>query len=263
MESVQQRVQASLARLQSLVFEKYGRQLEMVNRMEVELEDSDFMVPMDWHGDNFATAVIRGGAELSKGEQSQIEDLVRMLIEPLIVSEMIHSDRTPAPQVSNVVPLFPGIEIRIPQKEASTALVVGIETRNQTLAFQTAVDVHEFVGSWALLSFSDIESRIKTLNDLVDLGRSTLYVPEISELTQHQRELLAEFIKSPLRRETVIIVSSQAPYLELETKGLVEAELAQALQVNLLRLDTFPADRKKRIECIEMLLGDELAEVLH
>jgi hypothetical protein len=286
------RVEDSLKRLQQLVKNQYGKDLEIIPLSGVDGEANevgsssgdDLIIPVEINGERLGTAVVRQAAGLDKLSSLRLSDLVRLVLAPVLngfaedirISLREIESTGKALAAENVIPLFNHVENsydlidlhpKIQNAEASALarqkasekpLTINFQSLNPHKSYQAAIDVHEMVGSWAFLMWSDIKPRLKSIADLAKLGRCTVFISDVLDLEPEERDLIERFVKLQAPEMPVLVVGSRKSLITLVAEGLIDEGLAESLSGLTMNLDMIPQIKGALRDCVELLVAGEL-----
>lgn len=286
------RVEDSLKRLQQLVLNQYGKELDIIPIISAGEETSsneslrgeDFFIPVEANGEILGTAIIKQGAGLDKQSSLRLSDLVRLVLTPVLtgfaedirlsLKEIEQSGRSHSKE--NVINLFkfsdttidvselhPKIKNSIPADYArelsgEKALTICFQSLNPYRSYQAAIDVHETVGSWAFLMWSDIRPRLRSLGDLVKLGRCTIFVNDVLDIELEERDLFERFVKIQGPEMPVLVVGTRKALSIQVSEGFIDKGLATSLENLTLNLDKIPQIKGALRDSVELLIAGEL-----
>lgn len=145
-------------------------------------------------------------------------------------------------------------EIKDHPKHSVSMIGGGFEARHQL-----AVQIHETLKSWSLVSWKDAGLAYWNTDDFEDLSKVSIYVRDILELAPKERQQLLTLSRLPHSMRPHLIVGSYRPLAEYVQENILEQDLADAFAKINIFVDQMPKDYLRLAEVLEMLFERELS----
>ncbi|MGE4132686.1 MAG: hypothetical protein AB7F86_13665 [Bdellovibrionales bacterium] len=105
-----------------------------------------------------------------------------------------------------------------------------IEALSVSEVHRLVTELHSHSGRMIMLHFQDVEeSHRLSAQHLVELGPVTLFIPELSLLSQKEQSSLFEMTRTPIHRRPILMVGTTKPYAELRTDPSLRLDLVMHL----------------------------------
>lgn len=118
-----------------------------------------------------------------------------------------------------------------------------------------ANEVHEISQRWACLKFRDVQSQIRSAEDIKSLGSLTLIIDDVLELSPQLQTLIYEYlITAQSTQDPLLIMASASEIEHLESQNMIHQGLAQILKFHRLEVDRLPRDSKLLHDALEIML---------
>lgn len=260
---------SAVEKLQSLLLERYGKQIEL-NMINDASEDFNFAaksqrsheghlkIPISFNSHFFATAVIKEAQDLNEEDQASITSLVQMILEPTFYSWFLDHQK-PFTIVANPVHHLS----LVPDEEAQAEPEVWcLESLNTEWIKKVALRMHELSERWAFFEYKDIADQIFSVRDLNELGQVTLVVPDWTQLYPFHRNIIAEYLRTNVDNSLtrpLVLVGTTKSLDALKSLHAMSEDLLNRAATRHLRLDRLPTDFTRLEEVLKMLLeGPEI-----
>jgi len=208
----------------------------------------DLVIPLTVSGDFLGAAVARGGARLKIETMNRVIEIVHMILGQALKtmdrSELLietESKLAPVELPPNVISLnkyrsrkrtSPGLAKR--KNAFSTPTPLYLEGDKNFPYHKLAVDIHNKSNAHSFVSWLDLDpNSISKISDLKEMGRVTIFIPEVSKLSPNHQLLLLEYLKEARRLNLPSVIAISTISLEQLHKS---SKISKALFQQLLRI---------------------------
>lgn len=262
---------SAVQRLRGILKSRYGKGLTVRYVVDARSIDFDSAGPQVHKGDLqipifvkerfLGLATIPSVSDLQPDTFGPIVDLVKMVLEPSLQKWYLENQSSEAGEVVTAPSLVH--EQPVPEELSSLAKGAFLVSQNPYAIPRWALSIHETLGRWAFLHFSDLGKELKSRMELQALGAVTLLIDDLLMITPAQEEVLAQFLEnSDPENEPMILIGSTISLEEVRQRGLIRNEIIDMLAPFVLELDRLPRQSKQMEEALRMLLDAEAAQVL-
>ncbi|MES2769418.1 MAG: hypothetical protein V4596_09760 [Bdellovibrionota bacterium] len=217
------------------------------------------LVPVYVDGEIFGSIVIKDGMNVDPLNFEDLHIFLDTTLKDFIIKkeklrrikieESIIKANKMKESSSNVIPLFKNMndDIVLSLTRSYEEKTTDIETKNdkvwRSALFLTggdytqtraiAHDIHSLLNRNAFVPYSVLEMNSPRFSEnLPSLGRISIYIPEILDLSQNEAAEIFNFIKNLSSREhPFFIISSQKSFDEIQKEALLDPELISALKL--------------------------------
>ncbi len=268
-------VQSTVEKLAQLVLRQYGCEISylelntlplslrksLANNKPVTLEENVYL-PILTETTLQGVVTIKHGYDLSEKVISYLHSVSQVLLESALISslqiekiEALEKQMAAATESqAKVTPMshFRDNQFTIHgtpksdyQDEFDFACLIESETSFDI--FKMALEIHQAAARMVFLSFRDLEAGIeKTVAGLNKLGRVTIFIEDIKQLSLEQQADLLKFLTQRISKESPqIVVGTTAPYSDLKNDSQVNQEFLKKITVGYLHLTQPFATYKK------------------
>lgn len=120
-----------------------------------------------------------------------------------------------------------------------------------------ATNIHEILGSWSLVPWTDAGIAHWNTDDMEDLADICIYVRDIFELSPEERRQLLTLGRLPQALRPHLIVGSYRPLVDYVNEKAIEPEIAALFSEASIFVDQMPKDYLRLQEVLEMLFDIE------
>lgn len=265
----------TLQRLSDLIRKQYGCRFEYLNEVELRgqnllliyellkagkpaISDKAMFFPVSPNGELLGAAKIAGHQKLAQGEISNLNQIIRMVLESTllnvdrldtisILEDQLNKSAEGETHMPNIIRLSdhkPAPEIdpreldRWKLKERLSFPFL-IEAQSEEDAFRMALEVHDVSGRNFFAPMEDLEASTFTdLESLKSLGACTIYVSSFDQLTEPIQKTLVDYYNAERgRRSPQIIVGTTRAYSDLKKDVMINSEFLSRLSVGYLYLN--------------------------
>lgn len=250
-----------------LISEIYGKKIDFKFLTSAESQksyytkDDDLLIPLSYKKEHLGEIIIYRGATMDNQEKEELVDLVHFLIEPKVYSlrlqEIEKMASISSPNSENVIhlfrkkPLFEESESDDLQHKKSISQIIHLKSKSTELRRKVAFKIHEISGSMSFFNFSDVSKSIHSLQDLLTLTDSTIFIEDILLLNKNEIDLLCEFSKRSVEKIQFLIGSNLT---EIEIEHLpCDDQLKKDLQAFIFDIDKVPVAQQTSHDILELL----------
>lgn len=263
---------SAVQRLRGILKSRYGKGLTVryvVDARSIDFDSAgpqvhkgDLQIPIFVRDRFLGLATIPAVSDLQPDTFGPIVDLVKLVLEPTLQKWYLDNqtmeeatDRSVLPEVLH--------EVAAPEDVSSLAKGAFLISQNPFAIPRWALSIHETLGRWAFLHFSDLGKELKSRMELQALGAVTLLIDDLLMITPAQEKILAEFLEnSDPENEPLILIGTTMSLAEVRERGLIRGEILDLLAPFVIELDRLPRQSKQMEEALRMLLDAEAAQVL-
>ncbi len=269
----------TVRKLKTLINERFQRDLLIQSMLPVDSQEmdglefkvisGDLVIPIWVQNRYFATAKVPKISGFSGVEQEAITSLVKLILEPTFygwyLGQLADNARA-AVKYDVMMPMRPVVLLSESQSLSASAEAVDtaslisnylfLESKNPHEVLKAAAQIHDLTSNWASVRFNDIATETTSVDEILAMGNITLVIEDILNLSPVQRLLILQLLRNPRKTEGPFIMLGSSSALEdLEADDMIPKDLAVLFKNQRLNIDRLPADRKKREDIYEMLLG--------
>lgn len=259
---------SSVERLLGLIQSRYGLGLEVNFLSEPVMPDQGgsfffkdriMKIPLLSDGTYFGTAILRDADRISELERPGVADLIKMVLEPELQQHYLRIQKERSEldmgSLDNVEFMFPTNAEFFEEDliETDAAMYEG----PLDLIIKAAHETHEIRENWAFLPWDQIADQVKGPGDILQLGSSTIFVEELSELSVNQQRMILFCLeKAPKddQPKPFFVFGSRFSYNELCKMTETDKELMKFLKSRCLNLARVPQGRQQMIQTLELFL---------
>lgn len=249
---------ASVQRLQGLLKHRYGKGLEVRflvdatqwNSSGVTVSSGDLFIPIVQEGMFLGLAKVPSVHDLPSTSIEAITEVVRLILEPALYRRYLDGQ----PTMGEVDGESEQIHSEPANQEQSPKAVLLYSTNPQRIQ-KVAVNLHETTERWAMLRYSDMK-RFGSVEEIQGLGRATIFVEDLLQLSPDELNVLSEFLKvSDTRIEPMILVGSTRTLHEINNSGDYPETLTTEFSRFSAELDRWPQDESMLRQALSMILN--------
>lgn len=248
MKSVQEqfnyRVWSAFSRL---VEKRYHRNIAFSPAMSAEdfgkeyilTTNGDLILPL-YAGEHFLGAIrVKQGGTLSNDERQAIQKMFSKVGSALL-------------DASDSLNRMESNEGQETKKYTCNLIGGGHELRHKI-----ATNLHEVLGSWSLVPWTDSGIAHWNNEDMEDLANICIYVRDILELSPQERQQLLTLRKLPSALRPHLMIGSFESLNQYVDDQLLDPEFAILFSETTIFTEQMPKDYLRLKEVLEMLVGDE------
>jgi hypothetical protein len=218
-------------------------------------EQNTIGFPINLHGAFAGLAVVRGWKDTRPRRLLQLAELFTLVLEAGFQQEerrdrlrLIEERLSVFDETSNVIPLRPARFGRVlqlidtnqltpAQPSPLTTLPLLIETSSGFPLNRVAIEIHNMSGRWAFIDAKDLPKDIfDSRENLEQLGAMTIFIKDITQLSESQQKKLAEYLSIKPNGDTPhVIAGAYEPVAELAASGRVLEQLLDLFCVSNLQ----------------------------
>lgn len=248
--------------LQNLKENEFDTSLDLIQNEEIQkiiqtisrnfgaqfiIAEGNILVPVYVDAEIFGTIIVKEGIHLDPRLFEDLHTFLDTTLKDFIVKKeklrrikIEESILKAEKSHDNIVPLFKNQnpssiyayeeEPRLNNGEWRGALFLSGGDYSQTRTI--ALEIHSLLNRNSFLPFTVMEFQSPNLSKvLVDLGKITIFVPEILDLSEKEGLEIVRYVKEFAHREApFIIISSQRPLKDLEKDSLLHPDLINCLK---------------------------------
>lgn len=205
----------------------------------------DILLPVYIDDDIFGVISIHDGANLDFLSLNNVQEFAADTLKEFIINQetlrrtKIEEARLEAQQISNnVLPLRKmQQEIILESAEdpqSNMISYIGLLNGNETRTHKMAVDLHDILNRRGFLPFLEMNFSANTIHDeLLTMGRVTLYISEVSNLEPQIQLELAKYLKQyHLKKTPLFVFGSQFSFEQIKESKIVSDELLEIIAHN-------------------------------
>ncbi len=271
----------AVEKLKRIIMGRYGkglmlRQLVDLNKAdklnEHQLKGVDLYIPLRLNEEYLGTAIVPFADDLAEDKRSQISQLVKMAMEPVLYSDFLERKQNNLQQITDFEFSTENLEVfedgtaapssddemtdeEMEAGDGSQLLtqIIHLSSENENALRKMAHQIHEMTHRWAFVPFQDIASQIHGVSDLVKLGAMTILVTDIEKLDQSLQSILVEYISEERSdQEPLIISTSGLKASEIEKHENLLPLLRDEITINTFDVDRAPFSYSQLKEVIEL-----------
>lgn len=259
---------SSVERLIGLIQSRYGLGLEVNFLSEPVMPNEGgsyffnqgtLKVPLQMHEHYFGTAILKNASNLSDFDKSSLTNLIKMVLEPELYH---HHLKMKAEQTTIDMGSLDNVEFMFPRNdeffeedviETDAALFEG----PTSLVSKVAHEAHDIRENWAFLPWNQIQDQVKGPGDIINLGASTIFVEEITDLSLNTQQMIRFCLqKAPKddQPKPFFVFGSRFSFNEITQIQHMDQELCEFLKSRCLNLNRVPQGRQQMVQTLELFL---------
>lgn len=242
-------------RLTSLTGEKPDLDVSVIERnfgAQFIIANNDILIPVYVQHDLFGIIKLEGAANLDTLRLQTLQDFAESTLKEFIIKDetlrrtrIMESSLEAQKICDNVVPIYRTSQqdamISFQRKlngeieEAGTTIGhIGLLHASNSKAHKIAIDLHDVLDRRGFLPFLDLNWNKETFTEeLLALGRSTLFVSEVAKLNFEQQNMIVQFLRQyHVFSSPLFIFASELTYEKLVNNGQIMTELLDILSHN-------------------------------
>ena len=222
-----------------LIEEKYGKTLQfraltLLNdqKKSAYLNGDDFIIPLSLKNYDLGNVIVNRGSFLSEEQKSEIVDLIKFLVEPQVYNlllktteeNILNQKNNALAEKNKVVKLFDNFEIyQTSNAKKLLSQIIHLKAHTVQSRHKVALKIHEMSERNLFVRFHDIINKTATVEDLLSLSDTTVFIEDIEQLSEYELQLLEAFLahtnQTQLDSAPIILVGSCLPMATLESKN--------------------------------------------
>lgn len=250
-----------------LIEEKYGkslqfRSLKLMNNQSKMAYDhgDDFVIPLSLKNYELGDVIISRGSFLDDQQKAEVVDLIKFLVEPQIYnqhlktieSNMLSQKTIEIVEKDKVVSLFPEFE----DTKTTLSKVIHLKALLESTRTKVAFKIHEMSGRNLMVRLSDISNSMTSVDDLISLSDTTIFIEDIESVSGSMMQILESFLQKSAESEIetgpLLLVGSNLSMEEIETKSWSQ-DLKDDLLGFYFDIDRVPLSQQTSSEILELL----------
>ncbi len=254
-----------------LVEEKYGKTLQfraltlLNDKKSAYLNGDDFIIPLSLKNHDLGNVIVNRGSFLSEQQKTEIVDLIKFLVEPQVYNlllktteENILNQKNDALKEKNkVVQLFDNAKVyEAADTKKLLSQIIHLKAHTAQNRHKVALKIHEMSERNLFVRFHDIINSTATVEDLLTLSDTTVFIEDIDQLTSTELQLLESFLtrinENYLDTTPIILVGSSLSMAALESKSW-STRLKNDLLGFYFDIDRVPIAQQTSNEILDLL----------
>ncbi len=255
-----------------LIEEKYGKTLQFRalkllsdQKKSAYLHGDDFVIPLSLKNYDLGNVIVTRGSFLSDDQKNEIVDLIKFLVEPQVYTlhlktteeNMLSQKINDAREKNKVVQLFDNYEVyQPPAIKKLLSQIIHLKSHTVQSRHKVAFKIHEMSQRNLFVRFHDIVNSSATVEDLLTLSDTTVFIEDIEVLTNSELQLLELFLsritQDNLDSTPIILVGSSLPLASLESKDW-NTRLKNDLMGFYFDIDRVPLAQQTSHEILDLL----------
>lgn len=250
-EQFNQKVWTAFSRL---IEKRYHRNIGFLPAMNADdigkdfifSKNGDLIVPL-FAGEQFLGALkVKQGGALASEDISSIQEMFQKIgVALLDASDSLNREDIGDRSESKVI-----------KKYLINLTGGGAEARHNL-----AINIHEKLGTWSLISWSDAKIETWTTTDSERLADTCVYIHDVFELSPKERQQLMTLASLPESIRPNIILGSYRPLSEYVNEQSLDKKLALLFTETSMNVDQMPKERLRLAEVLEMLFGESVSNI--
>lgn len=243
----------SIQRLSNLLRSRYGKGLEINflidtasnvwDMSEYSISSGDLYIPISQKESFLGMAKVPNIKDLPNSSVQAIAEIVKLILEPALYRKLLEAKLEVAEAQTSIV------------NRSQSAQAILLCSTNPHLISKASILLHESGNRWALLQFADLGSKFGSAEELRGLGKASIFVPDLLQLSPNDVEVLVDFLKnSDAEVHPRIVIGSTRPMSEFQDSDLMDARLQEFISAYVADLDRWSPDMKTMQETFNLLL---------
>jgi hypothetical protein len=219
-------------------------------------EKGNLLIPILLKDHFLGLATIPEASDIKETEVGTLVDMVRLVLEPTLHHWYLETQ--PQDAINFDFQAGPRLQREGVQHEVglgNLARGAFLQSQNPYAIPRWALTIHDSLGRWAFLHFTDLGKNLRTVEEIRALGAVTLLIDDLALLSPPQEKLIAEFLASSNPEiEPLILIGSNSSLTEVLGRRKLDDRIASILSVYQIDLDRLPGRGRQMEEAIRLLL---------
>ncbi len=259
-----------------LIEEKYGKTLQFraltllshqtyEQKKSAYLNGDDFVIPLFLKNHDLGNVIVNRGSFLSEDQKTEIVDLIKFLVEPQVYNlllktteeNILNQKNNAITEKNKVVNLFNDFDtIEASNTKKLLSQIIHLKAHTAQNRHKVALKIHEMSERNLFVRFHDIINKTATVEDLLSLSDTTVFIEDIDQLNEHELRLLESFLantnQNQLDSTPIILVGSSLSMTALESK-IWSDRLKNDLMGFYFDIDRVPIAQQTSHEILDLL----------
>lgn len=273
---------------------RYGTGLEIKNILSLEQQvhktsywvGEQLHIPLRKNNAVLGTAVVTKAKNLSEEAQRNIADLVQFILEPQAYNKNLQTTienlennsekkfKSNSENILNITDyqkkseadLF---EVQEDEEEAYSegliTAVIHLYSRLYTNKIKIAHALHDVTKRWIFVHYKDIRQEIRAVEDLKGMGQTTIFVPDILDLSLTEQKVIGAYLNSQpsVDQQPLVLIGSSFQFSQIIETPAIHESLKQDLlgfyfDVDTMLLSDPNMNYQKTLDILELMFCREL-----
>ncbi len=259
---------SSINKLKSLIQKRFGKGLEISRLTDLNSvkPDSDFffkktdMIIPIFHDETYlGTAIVKKADDVDEEQWFTLSSLVKMTLTPALYSQYLSLQENnlqiaEEETESEIESIFPSaLKAEVEGSSKIISQVIHLNGINE-IVLKVAHQIHELEKRWGFVPLKDLNIKLEEINDLKKLGAMTVFIKDITELTLHQQNIIAQYLAEVSGSEfPLVIIGSSLNLEEIANHPSITTDLLLGLDKFTFEVNKAPMNYAKLKEVAEML----------
>ncbi len=255
-----------------LIEEKYGKTLQfralklLSDQKKIAYQHGDdFIIPLSLKNHDLGNVIVTRGSFLSDEQKNEIVDLIKFLVEPQVYTlhlkttehNMLSQKYNNEDDENKVVQLYENFDVyKTPGAKKLLSQIIHLKAHTAHSRHKVAFKIHEMSQRNLFVRFHDIVNSTATVDDLLSLSDTTVFIEDIETLTDSELHLLESFLgrltSDNLEMTPIILVGSSLQLSVLESKNW-NTRLKNDLMGFYFDIDRVPLAQQTSHEILDLL----------
>ncbi len=256
----------SIQRLAGILQSRYGKSLEVRFIVDAaagnwaasqySVAQGNLYVPISVQDTFLGLAKIPSVDDLAATSVAAIADVVKLVLEPALYRRYL-DHRFDILTNENQVEVGSAPPPTAVGSKAPKAVL--LHSRNPNMTTNMAFTLHEETGRWAFLRYSDMNNDFGNSGSLEALGRATIFIEDVLQISPAQWGLLKTFLlNSNPDFHPLILLGTSRTWTEWHDSGEMDHDILDLVAPYTAELDRWPANRPQQLEAFRLLLKPAL-----
>lgn len=251
-----------------LIEEKYGktlqfRSLKLLNtdKKTAYQQGDDFIIPLNLKNLDLGNVIVSRGSFLDEQQKTDIVDLIKFLLEPQIYNlhlknteQNILNQRTNADRaVAEVINLF---TTAANASKTPLSQIIHLKSHTAQTRLKVALKIHDMSERNIFARLTDILQSDSTVEDLLSLNDTTLFIEDIEAVAPELLNLIEQFLSKSSQTSTdlgpLILIGSSLSLETIETQAW-NTRLKNDLMGFYFDIDRVPLNQQTSEEILDLL----------
>lgn len=243
----------SIQRLSGLLRSRYGKGLE-INFMvdtasqvwdmnDYSVSSGDLYIPISQKESFLGMAKVPNVKDLPSSSVQAIAEIVKLILEPALYRKLLETKLEVAEARTSVI------------NQSQSAQIILLCSKNPHLISKASILLHENGNRWALLQYADLGSKFGSAEELRNLGKASIFIPDLLLLSPYEIEVLIDFLNnSDAEVHPRIVIGSTRSWGEILDSDSMDLRLQDFVSPYVADLDRWSPDMKTMQETFNLLL---------
>lgn len=274
---------AQIESLRNILSQKYGKTLFIRQLCDLSalkssdrpfIKGNDLHIPIQRNGSYLGTAVVPSAHDLAEAKQSDLSEMVKMVLEPSLYNWYLEQRENNIRELSKVDVELDNVRVlgdslpdedelsleELNEKHSSSLVshIVHFFGQNSTNIKKAALQLHELTGRWAFVPFESIKGQLHSSLDIARMGNMTIFIEEVANLNKSEIELITTYLEQDVHVDTPLIITASKESIGNLRNSEIDPNFVDELEISEFEMERAPLEHNRLKEVLELyFLRDE------